>query len=139
NVIVIDPETGVPNASYQRLELIDRDHTASKLDYGRHLRIAFERAQRLSVSLPIAVCVGTDLALSHAAAYMGSQMPADASELAAAGALRGAPLDMVPCRTQPMAVPADTEIVLEGVIDPQRTAPEGPFVELVGYPSDSGP
>ncbi len=138
-VIVIDPETGVPNASYHRLQLVDANHTTIKLDHGRHLRLAFERAQRAGVPLPIAVCIGTDLALMHAGAYMGSQMPADASELAAAGALRGGPLEMVTCRTQPLAVPIGTEIVLEGVIDPVRTVSEGPFGEFVGYPSDTGP
>lgn len=138
-ILVRDPVTGIPNASYHRLQLVDENHTAIKLDYGRHLRAAFERAQAVGQALPIAVCLGTDLSLMYAGAYMGSQMPADASELAAAGALRGGPLELVPCLTQPLEVPADTEIVLEGVIHPERTVDEGPFGEFVGYPSDSGP
>jgi 2,5-furandicarboxylate decarboxylase 1 len=138
-VLVEDPVTGVANASYHRLQLVDRDHTAIKMDYGRHLRAAFERAQAVGKPLPIVVCIGTDIALMHAAAYMGSQMPEEASELAAAGALRGGPLEMVECITQPLSVPRHTEIVLEGVIHPDREVPEGPFGEFVGYPSDSGP
>lgn len=138
-VLVDDPVTGVPNASYHRLQLAGSSTTAIKLDYGRHLRLAFERAQATGTPLPIAVCLGTDLALMHAAAYMGSQMPPDASELAAAGGLRGGALEMVPCVSQPLRVPAETEIVLEGVIDPTATVDEGPFGEFVGYPSDSGP
>ena len=138
-VLVEDPETGIPNASYHRLQLVGPDRTAIKLDYGRHLRAAFERACAAGRPLPIAVCIGTDLALMHAAAFMGSQMPEDANELAAAGALRGAPLDLVPCVSQPLSVPRGTEIVLEGVIDPSDTVSEGPFGEFVGYPSDTGP
>ncbi|HWL42126.1 MAG TPA: UbiD family decarboxylase [Ilumatobacter sp.] len=138
-VLVTDPETGVPNASYHRLQLIGRDRTGIKLDFGRHLRAAFERAQASGARLPIAVCLGTDISLMHAAAYMGSQMPEQASELAAAGALRGAPLELVPCVSQPLAVPRGTEIVLEGYIDPADTVVEGPFGEFVGYPSDVGP
>ncbi len=138
-VIVRDPDTGVHNASYHRLQLIDRNLTAIKLDYGRHLRGAFESAQAAGAPLPIAVCVGTDVALIYAGAYMGSQMPADADELAAAGGLKGEPLELAPCLTQPLAVPAETEIVIEGVVHPDRTAPEGPFGEFVGYLSDSGP
>jgi len=138
-VLVRDPVSGVPNASYHRLQLVDSNRTAIKLDYGRHLRLAYERAQSLGVPLPIAVCIGTDIALMHAGAYMGSQMPADANELAAAGALRGRPLELVPCRTQPLEVPRETEIVLEGTIHPSETVSEGPFAEFVGYPSDVGP
>ena len=138
-VIVRDPDTGVHNASYHRLQLIARNLTAIKLDYGRHLRGAFESAQAAGAPLPIAVCVGTDVALMYAGAYMGSQMPADADELAAAGGLKGEPLALAPCLTQPLAVPAETEIVIEGVVHPDRTAPEGPFGEFVGYLSDSGP
>lgn len=138
-VIVRDPRTGVHNASYHRLQLIDRNRTAIKLDYGRHLRQAFESAQAAGQTLPIAVCVGTDVALMYAGAYMGSQMPADADELAAAGGLKGEPLELAPCLTQPLAVPTETEIVIEGVVHPDQTAPEGPFGEFVGYLSDSGP
>lgn len=106
---------------------------------GRHLRTAFERAQRQGKPLPIAVCLGTDMALMYAAAYMGSQMPLDMDELEAAGGLKGAPLELTDCVTQPLAVPAETEIVLEGEISIDETVHEGPFGEFVGYHSDAGP
>ena len=138
-VLVRDPETGVSNASYHRLQLVGLSQTAIKLDYGRHLRAAFEAACRAGEPLPIAVCIGTDLALMYAAAFMGSQMPASADELAAAGALRGGPLELVPCVSQPLAVPAETEIVIEGTVLPSQTVHEGPFGEFVGYLSDEGP
>jgi len=137
-ILVRDPRTGVHNASFHRLQLLDERHTAVKLDFGRHLRLACERARELGEELPIAVCLGTDIALTYAGAYMGSQMPADADELAAAGGLRGAPLELIDCVSQPLGVPAETEIVLEGVIHPDRTAHEGPFGEFVGYLSEAG-
>jgi 2,5-furandicarboxylate decarboxylase 1 len=137
-VIVRDPETGVYNASYHRLQLIGPNRTAIKLDYGRHLRLAFERAQRLGVPLPIVVCIGTDLALQYTAATMGSQMPEHADELAAAGGFCGRPLAVVKALTQDLLVPADTEIVLEGHILPDQTCKEGPFGEFVGYLSPAG-
>ena len=137
-VIVRDPETGIHNASYHRLQLLGGDRTAIRLDYGRHLRTAFERAQKAQRPLPIAVCLGTDLALHYAAAYMGSQMPLDADELAAAGGIAGRPLEMVRCVTQDLSVVAETEIVLEGEVT-FDTVHEGPFAEFVGYQSDAGP
>src|SRR3984893_2042429 len=137
-VIVRDPETGVYNASYHRLQLVGPNRTAIKLDYGRHLRLAFERAKRMGVPLPIVVCIGTDLALQFTAATMGSQMPENADELAAAGGFCGRPLAVVKAVTQDLLIPADTEIVLEGVISPDQTIEEGPFGEFVGYLSPAG-
>ena len=72
-----------------------RARTGVKLDYGRHLRLAFERAKRKGEPLPIAVCIGSDLALHYTAATMGSQMPEHADEIAVAGGLCGRPLPVV--------------------------------------------
>ena len=91
-VVVQDPVTGVYNASFHRLQLLSPDRVAIKLDYGRHLRAAFERAQAARRPLPVAVCIGVDLALYLTAATMGSQMPESADELAVAGRLSGQPL-----------------------------------------------
>ena len=137
-VVVQDPETGVYNASYHRLQLIGPQRTAIKLDFGRHLRAAYERAQKLGRPLPIAVCIGTDLAVHYTAATMGAQMPESADELAIAGALRGEPLPVVKGITQDLYYPAETEIVLEGVLLPNEIVREGPFGEFVGYLSPEG-
>ena len=72
-VIFRDPETGIHNASYHRLQLIGPDRTAIKLDFGRHLRLAFERAKARGEDLPVAVCIGADVSLQFVAATMGSQ------------------------------------------------------------------
>jgi 2,5-furandicarboxylate decarboxylase 1 len=137
-VIVQDPETGVYNASYHRLQLLGANRTAIKLDFGRHLRAAYERANKAGKPLPITVCIGTDLAVLYTAATMGSQMPESADELAIAGGLRGEPIPVVKARTQPMIYPAETEIALEGVLLPGQTVREGPFGEFVGYLSPEG-
>jgi 2,5-furandicarboxylate decarboxylase 1 len=137
-VIVRDPETGIYNASYHRLQLVGPNRTAVKLDYGRHLRFAFEQARQMGVPLPIVVCIGADLALQYTAATMGSQMPEQADEIAAAGGFCGRPLSVVKAVTQDLLVPADTEIVLEGRILPDQTIQEGPFGEFVGYLSPAG-
>ncbi len=137
-IVVQDPETGVYNASYHRLQVIGPQRTAIKLDFGRHLRAAYERAQKLGKPLPIAVCIGTDLAVHYTAATMGAQMPESADELAIAGALRGEPLPVVKGITQDLYYPAETEIVLDGMLLPNQTVREGPFGEFVGYLSPEG-
>ena len=140
-VIVRDPDTGVYNASYHRLQLLGPTRTAVKLDLGRHLRFAWERARARKQHLPIAVCIGTDIALHYTAATMGSQMPEGACELACAGALAGRPLPVVRAVSQDLLVPADTEIVLEGQMLCDEMIREGPFGEFVGFmsPADDAP
>ena len=137
-VVTRDLETDVYNASYHRLQLVGPDRTAIQLDFGRHLRLAWERARARGVALPIAVCLGTDIALQYTAATMGSQLPETLDELAVAGGLAGRPLPVVAAVTQPLLVPAETEIVLEGRILPEGTVSEGPFGEFVGYLSPVG-
>jgi 2,5-furandicarboxylate decarboxylase 1 len=68
-------------------------------------------------------------------------MPEHADELAVAGGLSGRPLEVVKAVTQDLLVPADSEIVLEGVLRTDETVVEGPFGEFVGYlaPADPAP
>lgn len=137
-VIARHPESGVWNASYHRLQLLGGDRTAIQLDLGRHLRSALEAARRAGQGLPVAIAIGADLSLLYTAAAMGSQMPEDKDELAAAGALAGAPLEVLAGITQPVLVPAHAEFALEAVILPDQEVPEGPFGEFVGYFSAAG-
>lgn len=132
-VVVRDPQTAVYNASYHRLKLLGPNTLAIKLDYGRHLRAAFERAQAQRKPLPVAVCIGVDLSLYLTAATMGSQMPESADELAVAGRLCGRPLSVTKAVSHDLLVPAEAEFILEGEIMPDEVASEGPFGEFVGF------
>ena len=138
-LIVRDPLTGVRNASFHRLQLAGPDTVAVKIDHGRHLGRALDHAVELGQDLPVAVCIGTDVALIYAASTMGALMPEDRDELCAAGGCRGAPLRVAAGVSQDVDVPAETEIVLEGVIRAADIVNEGPFGEFVGYASPAGP
>ena len=137
-VVFRDPETGIYNASYHRLQLLGPNKTALKMDYGRHLRLAYERAAARGEDLPISVCIGTDLAVLYTAATMGSQMPENADELKVAGGLIGEGLPVCKGITQDLLIPAETEIVLEGLLRHNAVAHEGPFGEFIGYMSEDG-
>jgi len=119
-VIVRDLDTGVYNASYHRLQLVESDRTAVRLDFGRHLRAAFERARDKGEKLPIAVCIGSDIALHYTAATMGAQMPESANELAVAGGLAGRSLQFAQAISQDLIVPAEAEFILEGYMSPDE-------------------
>src|SRR5262249_35425298 len=54
-------------------------------------------------------------------------------EMAVAGALAGAPMRMAKAVSVDLHVPADAEIVIEGLINPELLEPEGPFGESHGH------
>ncbi|HZD66093.1 MAG TPA: UbiD family decarboxylase [Acidimicrobiales bacterium] len=91
-------------------------HWAEARDLGRPLELAF--------------VVGAPPAVSYAAV---SQVPYGTDEYAVAGGLAGEPIELVAARTVDLQVPADAEIVIEGVVHTDRVEPEGPFGESHGY------
>lgn len=81
--------------------------------------------------MPIAVAIGADPATMLAAVM---PVPDGMSELAFAGVLRGSRTCVSPGLTVPdLPVPAAAEIVLEGTVSAEETAPEGPFGDHTGY------
>ena len=141
-VIVRDPDTGVYNASYHRLQLVGSDRAAIKLDFGRHLRAGFRARQTQgrsicrsrSASAPTWRCTTPRRPWAR-------RCRRHADELAVAGGLCGRPLPVVKAVSQDLLVPADSEIVLEGRMLVDGTVLEGPFGEFVGYlsPADQAP
>jgi len=79
---------------------------------------------------PIAVALGADPATLLGAV---TPVPDSLSEYAFAGLLRGSRTELVNCLGSDLQVPASAEIVLEGHIHPDDTAPEGPFGDHTGY------
>ncbi|HWV81903.1 MAG TPA: UbiD family decarboxylase, partial [Hyphomicrobiaceae bacterium] len=60
-------------------------------------------------------------------------LPEGMSELRFSGVLRGERPRVARCITQPLLVPADAEIIIEGAVSPNETAPEGPYGDHTGY------
>ncbi len=80
--------------------------------------------------LPCAVVVGAPPLISYAAVL---KMPEHLDEIAVAGALAGSPINVVRGKTVDLLVPAEAEIVIEGLIDTEFLEPEAPFGESHGY------
>jgi 2,5-furandicarboxylate decarboxylase 1 len=128
-LIARNPSTGVQNVSIHRLQLSGPNRLGALL-LPRHTHMFYEAAERAGVPLDVAVVVGVDpLTLLSSQAIA----PIDFDELTIAGALHGAPLRVVKCRTNAVRVPADAEIVLEGRLLPKLREPEGPFGEFPQY------
>ena len=138
-VVARDPDTAVNNASYHRLMYSGGNRALIQLDLGRHLRTLYEKMQARGKPLPVAVVLGPDIPTLYSAATMGAMLQIEADEYYAASGIARRPLELVDCRTIPLQVPADAEIVLEGEISPDQTLREGPFMEFTGLYSEVGP
>ncbi|GGA64311.1 3-octaprenyl-4-hydroxybenzoate carboxy-lyase [Neiella marina] len=79
---------------------------------------------------PVSVALGADPATILGAV---TPVPDTMSEYAFAGLLRGNKTETVRCIGNDLEVPASAEIVLEGVIEPEEFAPEGPYGDHTGY------
>lgn len=79
---------------------------------------------------PVVVALGCDPVTILGAV---TPVPDSMSEYAFAGLLRGSRTEVVKALTCDLEVPATSEIVLEGYIDPQETAEEGPYGDHTGY------
>jgi len=79
---------------------------------------------------PVSVALGADPATILGAV---TPVPDSLSEYAFAGLLRGSKTEVAKCISNDLEVPATAEIVLEGYIDPEELAPEGPYGDHTGY------
>lgn len=79
---------------------------------------------------PVAVALGADPATILGAV---TPVPDTLSEYGFAGLLRGDKTEVVKCISNDLQVPASAEFVLEGYLDPNETAPEGPYGDHTGY------
>jgi 4-hydroxy-3-polyprenylbenzoate decarboxylase len=99
-------------------------HRGGALDFREH-------QQRFpGQPFPVAVVLGCDPATILGAV---TPVPDSLSEYQFAGLLRGAKTELVKCLGSDLQVPATAEIILEGVIHPNDTAPEGPYGDHTGY------
>ena len=123
-----DPVTGIRNVGLYRNQVHDRN-TLGILS-GPYTHLTLQRRKAPGKPFPVALILGADPTVVITAT---SPLPFGTDELAVAGALRGKPLELVPCRTIPLEVPVTAQIVIEGEIDPEMQRDEGPFGEFTGY------
>ncbi len=118
------------NVGIYRMQVRDRSSLIVRWLAHRGGAKHFREWQRKGMDMPVAVVVGADPATLLAGVI---PLPEGMSELNFAGLLRGARTQVVRGRTVPIAVPANAEIVLEGFVSKDETAPEGPYGDHTGY------
>ncbi len=119
------------NLGIYRMQVLNKNQTVMRWLKHRggaqhHQRWAHEKRE----PLPVAVVIGADPGTILAAV---TPVPDTLSEFQFAGLLRGTKVDLVDCKTVPLKVPAEAEIVIEGHVSLDDTAAEGPYGDHTGY------
>jgi len=126
----VDPETGARNIGMYRVQMYSPRlcvvHWHMHHDGARHFRRWQERGEKM----PMAIAFGGESVLPYCAT---APLPPGVEELLLAGFLNGGGIELVKCRTIDMHVPANSEIVIEGYVDPAEQLMEGPFGDHTGF------
>lgn len=128
----VDPDTGIGNVAQLRTQVNHPRRVAFSMA-GRHNYRHYQKYGQRDEPMPMAMVIGHHPAYEIAANWSG---PYGVDEFALAGALLEETVELVPCKTIPLNVPAHAEIVIEGWVPPNETELEGPFGEFQGYISD---
>jgi len=129
-VIMKDPDTGIYNVSYHRMQLKEKNRLGISLHSRRHAFDIHRRMERKGKPLEVAIAIGCHPALALGAVAKGD---IDTDEYKLIGGLLGEPLEVTPGSINDLLIPAQAEIVIEGEILPEVREPEGPFAEFPGY------
>ena len=130
-VITRDPLGGIRNVGMYRLQVLDGRRLATHWQRHKGGAEHEHRAREARKgTIPAAAVLGGDPASMWVAS---APLPPNLDEYLLAGWLRGRPVEFVRCVSQPLEVPAQAEIVIEGYVDPNEQVPEGPFGDHTGY------
>lgn len=129
--ITRDPETGTRNVGMYSGHFRGNDRMIAGIARTHHAMLYHHPTARgRGEALPVAIALGT---LPDIAYVASANLPYGVDELAVAGGIRGRPVEMVRCKTIPLEVPAESEIVIEGEISPDEMEPGQPFSDYPGY------
>jgi len=125
--ITRDPGTGLRNVGVYRNQV--HDARTLGLLAGPYTHIMLQHRKAPDEPFPVAIAMGVDPRLVQTAC---SPLPFGTDEMEVAGALSGEPIELVRCKTIPLEVPANAEVVIEGEVRPTEKSEEGTFGECTG-------
>ncbi len=127
-----NPVSGKRNCGMYRMQVYDERttgmHWQTHKQGAEHYRRLSQEGQQ--TRMDVAVAIGSDPATMFSAIL---PLPPDLDEMLFAGFLRNKSVEMVPCKTVDLEVPANAEIVLEGHVILGELRTEGPFGDHTGY------
>jgi 4-hydroxy-3-polyprenylbenzoate decarboxylase len=128
-----DPDTGWVNWGMYRQMVHTKNTMGGLIAPAQHIGMIYrEKYEARNEPMEFAAAIGTE---PVTALLGGAGIPKGVNEVDVVGGIRRAPLDIVKCETVDLEVPATSEIVIEGVVNPKERKQEGPFGEYGGYRS----
>jgi len=124
-----DPETGSRNIGVYRMQVLGPNRATVSTSPRSHLGQHVAKAERKGRSLEMAVAIGVPESVVMAA---GASYPPGCDEYELAGALQGHPVPLIKCQTVELEIPAHSEIVIEGEIQPGVRVQDGPYLDYTG-------
>ncbi|PRX09634.1 UNVERIFIED_ORG: 3-octaprenyl-4-hydroxybenzoate decarboxylase [Martelella mediterranea] len=121
---------GPANVGIYRMQVLGKNRLIMRWLEQRGGAKHFRSWQKAGKDMPVAIAIGADPATILSAVM---PLPEDMSELDFAGVLRGRKTRVASALTQPLSVPANAEIVLEGTVSVTEEADEGPYGDHTGY------
>ncbi len=127
----LNPYNKILNVGMYRMQIFGPKLTAIHWHKHKVSKEHFNYYKKLKKKMPIAVTLGGDPIYTYCAT---APLPSNIEEYLLAGILRNKGVELVNCLTQPIRVPRDVDIVIEGYIDPSEDyILEGPFGDHTGY------
>jgi 4-hydroxy-3-polyprenylbenzoate decarboxylase len=129
-VITKDPDTGVQNVGMYRMHQYDRNTTGMHWQYNKDGARHFDKYKNQNKKMEVAVALGGAPAVTYAAT---APLPPDVDEYIFAGFINSGSIDIIKAKTVDLMVPAESDFVLEGYVDPDELRTEGPFGDHTGF------
>ncbi len=129
-VFTRDPQSGRQNCGMYRIHVYDKVTTGMHWHIHKDGARHYDKYFALNKRMPVAIAVGSDPAVIYSAT---APLPESVDEMMFAGFLRREPVEMVKCITSDIEVPANSELVIEGYVDPGELRIEGPFGDHTGF------
>ena len=133
--ITSDPDTGWANMGVYRHMAHDERTLGINMVPSRHGVQHMKKYGERNEPFPMAIVVGGDPLLFQVSTMF---VPQGVSELDFAGGIQGEAVEVFRGEITGLPIPANAEIVLEGICRPDRPKSEGPFGEWHGYYANDG-
>ena len=120
----------VHNVGMYRLQVYDDKHLGMHWQIHKDSNHLFHQYKKAGRKMPVSVAIGGDPLYTWCGT---APLPHGIFELMLYGFIRNTPVRLVKCQTNPLYVPEDADIVIEGWVDPEVTEIEGMFGDHTGY------
>ena len=130
SVVTRDLDSDWVNVGTYRVQVLDKNHVALDMVPGKHGRIHYEKHKKAGKRFPVAIVCGCD-PLGYL--ISGIEIPFGMCEWNYVGAILQEKVQVILLEKTGLPVPAASEIVLEGFVEPNDERSEGPFGEFHGY------